>query len=81
MSGTGVIEPRDKLTMVEIERLIRCARACRDEMIERKLQLQEKELQRGNGHTREAILACENDCFLLTSAVAKLWNLLHPAAK
>lgn len=76
----GLIEPAGELTKVELARLIQCARACRDEVWERKLQLGERELQHGNGTTREAILACDNDCFLLDSAISKLWNLLHPPA-
>ena len=69
----------EPLSKIELERLIRVARIARDDVVERKLLLQERELTHGNGHVRESILACENEAFILTSAIAKLWVMLHPA--
>jgi hypothetical protein len=71
-----MIDPDDKLTKVELERIIRAVRVVRDDVVERKLLLQERELRHGDGHVREAILICENDIFVLTSATAKLWHML-----
>lgn len=73
IGGEGTVT----LSKLELERLIRCARLCRDQVQEQKLLLQEKELVHGNGHVREAVLTCENDIYVLTSAVAKLWQMLH----
>lgn len=64
------------LSKVELERVIRVLRAGRDDIIEKKLMLQERELTHGDGHVREAILACENESFLLTQALSKLWRQL-----
>lgn len=65
------------LSNIELETLIRVARAARDEIQVRKFELQERELTIGDGHVREAILACENQAFVLTQTVAKLWILLN----
>jgi len=70
-------DPSDHLSKIEIERVLRVARAARDEVITRKMQLQERELTHGNGHVREAILACANEEFLLTTAISKFWRQLH----
>lgn len=72
MSGNG----DDKLSKVELERVVRACRVVRDEIIERKLILQERELMHGDGHVREAILTCENEAFVLTAAISKLWKQL-----
>lgn len=66
-----------ELSRIELEALIRVSRAARDEIQVRKFELQERELTHGDGHVREAILTCENQAFLLTSVVAKLWIVLN----
>lgn len=73
-----MMDPPEKLGKIELERLIRCARVCRDQIYEAKLLMQERELSHGDGYVREAILTYENDIFVLTSAIAKLWALLLP---
>lgn len=65
-------------TMLELEHLVRITRMARDEWVERKLQMQERELMIGNGHVREAILAAENEVYILTNIVTKLWRMLNP---
>lgn len=75
---TTSAEPLNKL---ELERLIRVARHARDDIVSQKLLLQERELTIGDGdlrHVRETILTCENEVFVLTSAIAKLWRMLQP---
>lgn len=64
------------LNKVEVECLIRVARLARDEIVERKFQLVDREMTHGDGHVREAALACENQIFLLSQAIAKLWRQL-----
>jgi len=71
------IDEEPRLTKIEIERLLRVARVARDEVITRRLQLEERELQYGDGHVREAILSCANEEFVLAGAIAKLWRQLH----
>lgn len=58
--------------------MVRIVRSARDDFVERKLQLQERELMIGDGHVREAILAAENEIYILTNIVTKLWRLLNP---
>ena len=70
----------EELSKVEMEALIRAARQVRDNVMEKKLLLQEKELGVGDGPTAEAILHCENEIFVLTCGVAKLWRKLYPVA-
>jgi len=80
----GYIEPRGHLVRIEIERVIRCVRKERDQVIESKLLLQERELTVGDGDrmlVNESILACHNDIFILTSCIAKLWNMLDARPK
>lgn len=83
MSRNSVkIEPTDQLGRIELARLIRCARKEREAVLESKLLMQERELTIGNGdrqHLNEAILACENDIFILSSCIAKLWVMLTAA--
>jgi len=67
----------NKLIKIELERLLRIARAARDEVITNRLQLEERELQYGDGRVREAILACANEEFVLSGAISKLWRQLH----
>lgn len=67
----------EQLSNLELETLIRVARAARDTIQVRKFELQERELTVGDGHVREAILACENQAFVLTQVVAKLWIMLN----
>ncbi len=72
-------EPEEELiglNRLELECAIRVCRAARDEILVRKFELQERELVHGDGHVREAILACENQVFLITQVVTKLWQLL-----
>jgi hypothetical protein len=71
------LAPTDPMTKVELERVIRVCRAARDEIVVRKFQLQERELTHGDGHVKEAILTCENEAYLLTTAIAKMWVQLH----
>jgi hypothetical protein len=73
--------PPETLNKLELERLIRVARAARDDVVSQKLLMQERELTIGDGdirHVRETILTCENEVFILTSAIAKLWRMLYP---
>lgn len=84
MISNGYIEPRDHLVRIELERVIRCVRKERDQVIESKLLLQERELTVGNGDRamiNEALLACHNDIFILTSCISKLWNMLDARPK
>lgn len=63
---------------MELEAMVRAVRQVRDDTVEKKLQLQERELMLGNGHVREAILLCENQAYLLTSCISKLWVCIYP---
>lgn len=67
----------EELSLMELECLIRVARTARDAIQVQKFELQERELVHGDGHVREAILACENQAFLITQAVRKLWRILN----
>lgn len=68
----------DHFTKLELETMVRAVRQIRDTMVERKLLLQERELSHGDGHVREAILLCENQAYLLTNCIAKLWRQIYP---
>lgn len=69
-----------KLTKLEVAHLLRITRAARDQVTEKSLLLQERDLSIGNGLVREAILACENEIFLLTLIITKLWRMeIQPA--
>lgn len=72
----GGLGPNDPLTKLEYERIIRACRKERDEMVERKLLLQERGLTLGDGVVAEALLALENDSYVLTAAIAKLWVMM-----
>lgn len=67
----------EELSRIEMECLIRVARSARDAIMVQKFELQERELVHGDGHVREAILQCENQAFLITEAVRKLWRMLN----
>lgn len=70
------IAPVDKITRVELERLVQCARDCRDRNLEKAMRLTERRLTVGyNVHENEALLALENDNYVLSSAIEKLWAL------
>lgn len=66
-----------EFTQLELETLIRVTRAARDTVQVRKFELQERELVHGDGHVREAILACENQAWVMTTVVAKLWQVMN----
>lgn len=66
------IGPPERLTLVELERVAMCIRLCRLRVDERQMELEEKLKSIGNGYTREAILFCENDMFVLTSSLMKI---------
>lgn len=72
-----LITDDDGLTRMEMECLIRVARSARDAIMVQKFELQERELVHGDGHVREAILTCENQAFLITQCVRKLWRMLN----
>jgi hypothetical protein len=67
------IEPADKMTKVEIDRLVRCAKDCVHNNAERLRQLQVRQQTVGfNTHDGEAMLHLDNDNFILNSAAEKL---------
>jgi hypothetical protein len=64
------------MTIVELQRLIRCARDCRERNTENQLLLEERQRSIGpNIHEAEAILQLQNDNYVLSSAIEKLWAL------
>ena len=70
------IEPADRFTRVELQRLVKCARDCREQNTEARILLQERQRTIGYSvHEAEAILSLDNDNYVLTSAIEKLWAL------
>lgn len=78
MSVVSTPTDDDNFSKIELEAMVRAVRQVRDEVAEKKLQLQERELSHGDGHVREAILLCENQAYLLTNCIAKLWRQIYP---
>lgn len=69
---TLLMEPRDRLTAVELDRIILCVRRCRLEVDHNKMQLEERHKTHGDGYVSGALLHVDNDLALLTSAIIKL---------
>lgn len=62
------------LTKVELHTVIRCIRACKADMVERRELLEVRHATHGNGLTLAAMLAIENELFIVESALQKLWK-------
>jgi hypothetical protein len=72
-----LMEPRDRLTAVELDRVLLCVRRCRLDVSYHKMALEEKHRTHGDGHVAEAILHMDNDLALLTSAMVKLDTIVR----
>ena len=73
----GLIEPHDRLTPVEVERIMICVRRCKMEVDENKMRLEEKFKTYQDQATNDAILHLDNDMYVLTSALRKLDLMAH----
>lgn len=76
----GFVQVSEDFIGVELETMIRITRQARDRIMDDKLLLQERELSHGQGAAVEAILRCENEIYILTCCIAKMWRKLFPAA-
>ncbi len=72
MSAPRLIEPVDRLTLMELDRIILCMRLCRLNVDHSRMQLEERQKKHGDGYAMDALLHIDNDLFLLTSALIKL---------
>jgi hypothetical protein len=72
MSGPMLMQPVDRLTGIELERIILCVRRCRLDVDRSKMELEERHRTHGDGYVSGAILHVDNDLALLTSALVKL---------
>lgn len=63
------------LSQLELQHIIVLCRVHRNEMVHKKLGLEEKRRLGWDGPTEEAILAAENELTLLNGLIAKLWVL------
>lgn len=63
------------LTQLELQHVIVLCRVHRNTMIDRKLALEEKRRLGWDGPNEAAILAVENELFILNGIIAKLWVL------
>jgi len=68
-----LIEPIERMTMLELERAIMCVRLCRIYQDRRRMEIEERRrLHSDDEYTIDALLQVDNDLFVLTSIIIKL---------
>lgn len=79
MSGPKllVMQPIDRLTLVELERIILCVRLCKLNIDHNKMSLEERHKTHGDGYVSGALMHVDNDLALLTSALIKLDTIVR----
>lgn len=69
------------LTKLEVEHIVVICRKHRDKLRQDKLELQERHRAHVDGDINDALLALDNELFLLTGIVSKLWKAISEEGK
>lgn len=78
---SDVHDSETPLTKLECEHIIAVMRRYRDQIVTRRLELQEHERAGYDGITKESIIAATNEIALLSGIIAKLWFQYRTMAK